>query len=102
MPGLPLPFRATVTALTPDGVGTLTHTNGTTLRFGATARRGYRTLSICSAAAIERRVCVGSLLLQQAGVVSSGAVLVVGALDGGAPASGLALASRLVIHETEA
>jgi hypothetical protein len=60
------------------------------------------TLSTCSAAATVRGVLVGSFLLQQALVVSSGAVLVVDALEGGSPALGLALASRLVIHETEA
>lgn len=37
-----LPFRAMVTALTPDGVGTLTHSDGTTYRFGASACRGWQ------------------------------------------------------------
>lgn len=37
-----LPFRATVTALTPDGVGTLTHADGVTYRFGASACRGWQ------------------------------------------------------------
>lgn len=37
-----LPFRAMVTALTPDGVGTLTHADGATYRFGATACRGWQ------------------------------------------------------------
>lgn len=37
-----LPFRAMVTTLTPDGVGTLTHADGATYRFGATACRGWR------------------------------------------------------------
>lgn len=36
-----LPFRAMVTTLTPDGVGTLTHADGATYRFGATACRGW-------------------------------------------------------------
>lgn len=47
-------------------------------------------------------VLIGSLLLHQAGVLSSGAVLVVNALNGGVPALGFALTSRLVIHEREA
>ncbi len=37
-----LPFRAMVTTLTPDGVGTLTHADGATYRFGATACRGWQ------------------------------------------------------------
>jgi hypothetical protein len=47
-------------------------------------------------------VLIGSLLLQQAGVLSSGAVLVVNTLNGGVPALGFALTSRLFIHEKEA
>lgn len=37
-----LPFRAMVTTLTPDGVGTLTHADGFTCRFGATDCRGWQ------------------------------------------------------------
>jgi hypothetical protein len=37
-----LPFRATITSMTPDGVGLLTLSDGQTLRFGASACQGFR------------------------------------------------------------
>lgn len=37
-----LPFRATITSMTPDGVGLLALSDGQTMRFGASACQGFR------------------------------------------------------------
>jgi hypothetical protein len=39
---LVLPFRATISSMTPDGVGTITLSDGQTMRFGASACQGFR------------------------------------------------------------